>query len=259
MVGSCPNREKSIRSQRQDHFLNLEQRRDREVSVHITHTSRSQSRSGSHVSHKKNTRTMQLEIDRLRKRLCCKRQRQTPSNSDFSFDDDKDGSYRPKSRTPSSESFLCDKDIHHEHRNKNSSCKGLGNDAMSKVLNQISRSPFTRRIEEGKLPRRFTQPSFIMYNGRTDPIEHVSHFNQRMAIYSKNKALMYKVFPSSLGLVAMRWFDGLGGSSIDSFKELTRVFGSRFVTCNRVPRPLDSLLSMSMLEGETLKTYSDRY
>ena len=33
MVGSGPNREESIGSQRQDHFLNLERRRDREVSV----------------------------------------------------------------------------------------------------------------------------------------------------------------------------------------------------------------------------------
>nr|XP_023879133.1 uncharacterized protein LOC111991586 [Quercus suber] len=57
----------------------------------------------------------------------------------------------------------------------------------------------------------------------------------------------------------MRWFNGLDASSIDSFKELTQVFGSRFITCNRVPRPLDSLLSLSMRERETLKTYSDRY
>ena len=59
--------------------------------------------------------------------------------------------------------------------------------------------------------------------------------------------------------MAMRWFDGLKEGSINSFKELTRVFGARFVTCSRVPRPLDSLLSMTMWEGETLKTYSDRY
>ena len=38
-----------------------------------------------------------------------------------------------------------------------------------------------------------------------------------------------------------------------------QAFGSRFVTCSRVPQPLDSLLSMTMQEGETLKTYSDRY
>jgi len=70
---------------------------------------------------------------------------------------------------------------------------------------------------------------------------------------------MCKVFPSSLGPVAMRWFDGLEEDSISSFKEFTRVFGALFVTCSRVLRPLDSLLSMIMQEGETLKMYSNRY
>ncbi|XP_075665491.1 uncharacterized protein LOC142635173 [Castanea sativa] len=80
-----------------------------------------------------------------------------------------------------------------------------------------------------------------------------------MAVHSKNKALVCKVFPSSLGSMAIRWFDGLLAGSIDSFKELTCAFGSRFITCSRVSWPLDSLLSMIMREGETLKTYSDRY
>ena len=74
-----------------------------------------------------------------------------------------------------------------------------------------------------------------MYNGRTDPVK--LHFNQRMAMHSKNETLMRKVFLSSLGPVAMRWFDGLGASSINSFKELTQAFGSCFITCSRVPRP----------------------
>ena len=65
--------------------------------------------------------------------------------------------------------------------------------------------------------------------------------------------------PFNLGPLPMKWFDGLRASSIDSFKELTRAFRSRFVTSNSVPRPLDSLLSMSMREGETLKTYLNRY
>ena len=92
-----------------------------------------------------------------------------------------------------------------------------------------------------------------------DPVEHVSQFNQRMVVHTKDEALMCKVFPSSLGPVAMRWFDGLRANSINSFKELTQTFGSRFITCSRVPRPLDLLLSLSMREGETLKTYSNRY
>ena len=80
-----------------------------------------------------------------------------------------------------------------------------------------------------------------------------------MTVHSKNETLMCKVFPSSLEPVAMRWFDGLREGSINSFKEFTRAFGPRFVTCSRVPRPLNSLLSMTLREGETLKTYSDRY
>ncbi|XP_030950127.1 uncharacterized protein LOC115974042 [Quercus lobata] len=80
-----------------------------------------------------------------------------------------------------------------------------------------------------------------------------------MTIHSKDEALMCKVFPSSLGPVAMRWFDSLKADSISSFKELTQAFGSRFITYSRVPQPLSSLLSLSMREGETLKTYSNRY
>ena len=80
-----------------------------------------------------------------------------------------------------------------------------------------------------------------------------------MTVHSNNKALMCKVFPTSLGPVAMRWFDGLRVNSIDSFKELTQAFGSHFITCSRVPRPLDSLLSLFVREGETLKMYSNRY
>ena len=130
---------------------------------------------------------------------------------------------------------------------------------MSKALNQIAKSPFTHRIKRAAPPRHFHQPTFTIYNRQTDSVEHISHFNQRMAVYSKDETLMCKVFPSSLGPMAMRWFGVLRTSSINSFEELTWAFSSRFITCTKVPWPLDSLLSLSMWEGETLKTYSNRY
>ena len=130
---------------------------------------------------------------------------------------------------------------------------------MNKALSQVSKSPFTRRIEAAKLPRRFHQPTFLLYNGQLNPVEHVSQFNQRMAIHLKDETLLCKIFPSSLGPMAMRWFNGLKAISINSFRELIQSFDSRFVTCSRVPRPLDSLLSLSMREGEILKAYLDRY
>ena len=90
-------------------------------------------------------------------------------------------------------------------------------------------------------------------------MEHISHFNQKMAVHANNEALIGKVFPSNLGPVAMRWFDALEEGSVGFFKELTRAFGARFIMCSKVPKLVDSLLSMAMREGETLKTYLNRY
>ena len=79
-------------------------------------------------------------------------------------------------------------------------------------------------------------------------MEHVSHFNQKIAVHSKDEALMCKIFPFSLVPMAMRWFNDLKANSIDSFKKLTQSFGTHFITCSRVPLPLGSLLSMSRRE-----------
>ena len=106
---------------------------------------------------------------------------------------------------------------------------------MKKALSQISKSPFTQGIEKARLPRRFHQPIFVMYNGRTDPVEHVSQFKQKIAVHSLDEALLRRVFPSSLGPMPMRWFDGLRMNFISSFKKFTQSFCSQFIICNRVP------------------------
>ena len=92
---------------------------------------------------------------------------------------------------------------------------------MNEALSQVAKSPFTRRIEGASLPRQFNQLTFSLYNRRTDPVEHVIHFNKKMAVHSKDEALMCKIFSSSLGPMARRWFNGLRANSIDSFKKLT--------------------------------------
>ncbi|XP_023922707.2 uncharacterized protein LOC112034148 [Quercus suber] len=80
-----------------------------------------------------------------------------------------------------------------------------------------------------------------------------------MSLHTRNDALMCKVFPSSLGPTALRWFNGLRKGSIHSFSELIQEFGSRFVTCSREQQPVDALLSMKMRAGETLRDYASRY
>ena len=212
------------------------------------------------MSHAENEKDMQREIDELKKKLHRAQRRRSSFESESSSGDTEDVTYKQRSRTPPSETFSSDEEYSsHRQKGKSTLHKGLGNKAMNEALNQVVKSPFTRRIEGASLPRQFNQPTFSLYNGRTDPVEHVSHFNQKMAVHSKDEALMCKIFSSSLGPMAMRWFNGLRANSIDFFKKLTQSFGAHFITCSRVPLPLGSLLSMSMRERETLKVYSDKY
>ena len=160
---------------------------------------------------------MQREIDDLKKQLHQAQQKWTPSSFDVSSNDEEDTIYWQRSRTPPSESFFDDEEHPHWRKHRSPSRKGVGTDVMKKALSQISKSPFTRGIEKAKLPRRFHQPMFIMYNGRIDPVEHVSQFKQKMVVHTQDEALMCRVFPSNLGPMAMRWFDGLRTNSVSSF------------------------------------------
>ena len=106
------------------------------------------------MSHREDTKNLQLEIDHLCRKLRHKQMRGTPSSSGSQSDDD--GSYRLRSRTPPNESFSYNEECHYRRRSRSQAYRGLGNDAISKALRQISKSPFTGRIERVKLPRRFT-------------------------------------------------------------------------------------------------------
>ncbi|XP_050248637.1 uncharacterized protein LOC126695881 [Quercus robur] len=130
---------------------------------------------------------------------------------------------------------------------------------MSHALRKVAQSLFSNEIERAEMPDKFARLSFNCYDGKTDPVEHVSHYIQIMSLHTHNDAFMCKVFPSSLGPTTLRWFNGLRKGSIRNFSELIQEFEVRFVTCNRVPQPVDMLLSMKMRAGETLHSYASRY
>ena len=110
------NREESVGSHREDHFVNLERRRDREynptpsVMVETKHTERierSHSRTRSRVSHEYETQNLKLEIDHLLKKLRRRernRRNSTPPLSE-GLGENRDRSYRCRSRTLPSEFF----------------------------------------------------------------------------------------------------------------------------------------------------------
>ena len=89
-----PHQAESGGSQRNNSVVNPQQRGNREGSVQTTHTNRSQSRGRSHVSHAKDERDMQREIDELKKKLRCARRRRLSPESESSSEDTDDATYR---------------------------------------------------------------------------------------------------------------------------------------------------------------------
>ena len=135
---------KSGGSQRNNSIVNPQQRGNREGSVQTTHTSKSQSRGKSHVSHAKKERDMQRETDELKKKLCHARQRRSSLESKSSSEEIDDATYKRRSRTPPSETFSSDEEYSsHKRKNKSPTRKGLGNKAMNETLNQVAKSHFT--------------------------------------------------------------------------------------------------------------------
>ena len=134
-----------------------------------------------------------------------------------------------------------------------------GHNAVWKALDLISFSPFSREIEKAKLPERYTAPRFEVYNGRTDPVTYIGHYQQSMTLSRHNDPLMCRLFQSSLGEVVMRWFNQLGTRTIYSWDQMTEAFVARFITNSRKRKEMDALLTMKLEDNETIKNYSTRF
>ena len=87
-------------------------------------------------------------------------------------------------------------------------------------------SPLGQHILDYEPPREFVIPSFAMYDGSSDPYDHMLHFNQAMILNAGNDRLLCKVFPASMKGPALAWFHKLPRGSLNSFSELWAAFVS---------------------------------
>ena len=102
-------------------------------------------------------------------------------------------------------------------------------------------SPLGQHILHYEPPREFVIPPFAMYDGSTDPYDHMLHFNQAIILNAGDDRLLCKVFPTSLKAPTLAWFHNLPRGSINSFSELWVVFVSRYLCSVRQKGNINSL------------------
>ena len=105
-------------------------------------------------------------------------------------------------------------------------------------------SPLGQHILDYEPPRGFVILSFAMYDGSSDPYDHMLHFNQAMILNARNDRLLCKVFPASLKGPAFAWFHKLPRGFLKSFGELWATFVSQYLCSIRQKGNISSLQSI---------------
>ena len=122
-------------------------------------------------------------------------------------------------------------------------------------MTNISRSPFTDKIEQTERPHKFSMPHFTSFKGDGDPERHLKHYRSAMVLYRNNDALMCKIFATTLQ-GEEDWFHTLPPQSVSSFDDLSLVFTKEYSSYRSIKKKSDHLFKNPK---ESLRDYEDRW
>ncbi|KAL0409385.1 UNVERIFIED_CONTAM: protein NPG1 [Sesamum radiatum] len=88
--------------------------------------------------------------------------------------------------------------------------------------------PYTKRIEQLRVPENYQPPKFQQFNGHGDPRQHTAHFVETCNNADSDGDLLVKQFVLSLKDAAFDWYIDLEANSIDSWDDLQNKFFNRF-------------------------------
>ncbi|XP_058202934.1 uncharacterized protein LOC131317395 [Rhododendron vialii] len=132
-------------------------------------------------------------------------------------------------------------------------------DAARQALSNIAAYPFAKRLQDARLPSRVKHGAFILYETNADPVAHIQHYQQAMFMHVGDDAIMCKMFPPSLGKVALSWFHKLGPRSIRGWTQLAEEFTARFLMSRKAPKTFESLSTMKQGESKPIRDYAKKY
>ena len=118
-------------------------------------------------------------------------------------------------------------------------------------------SPLGQHILDYEPPQGFVIPP--MYDGSSDPYDHMLHFNEAMILNAGDDRLLCKVFPASLKDPALAWFHKLPRGSINSFDKLWVVFVSQYLCSVRQKGNINSLQAILKQEDKSIRDFTRRF
>ena len=98
-----------------------------------------------------------------------------------------------------------------------------------------------------------------LYDGSTDPDEHLNIFRTQMTLYTIDRLVWCKFFPTSLREGPLGWFSDLPPNSIANFDALELKFTTQYATSRPHRTSSMSLLNVKQERGESLRVFMDMF
>ncbi|KAL0345686.1 UNVERIFIED_CONTAM: hypothetical protein Sradi_4399900 [Sesamum radiatum] len=119
--------------------------------------------------------------------------------------------------------------------------------------------PFTETVMADELPLNCRTPAIAEYNGTTDPMEHLSRFENATLLHHYTDGIECRVFVTTFAGVAQQWFNQLPVGVIGIFQEFRSHFLHQFASRRKVRKTELSLFAIRQGEDEPLKEYLQRF
>ncbi|MQL70560.1 hypothetical protein Taro_002870 [Colocasia esculenta] len=114
-------------------------------------------------------------------------------------------------------------------------------------------------ILEARVSPKLPLPTIALYDGTTDPADHIHGFESHMVFHRASDAAKYRAFPATLKETARAWFETLPAGSISSFRQLKKSFRDNFLGGRSQPRTAASLLTIRQKKSEALWDFVKRF
>ncbi|KAL0411907.1 UNVERIFIED_CONTAM: hypothetical protein Slati_3780400 [Sesamum latifolium] len=110
-----------------------------------------------------------------------------------------------------------------------------------------------------ELPLNCRTPAIAEYDGTTDPMEHLSHFENAALLHRYTDGIKCRVFVTTFARAAQQWFNQLLVGAIGNFQEFCSLFLHQFASSRKLRKTELSLFAVRQKDDEPLKEYLQRF
>ena len=114
----------------------------------------------------------------------------------------------------------------------------------SEVTPFTTSSPFSLEIQQAPLPTGFHMSTITTYEGKIDPQDHLTAFNNQMDLLQVSFQARCRCFAVTLTAITKKWFRQIKPETIASWTQLSGLFMHQFQGARKYTTPLSRLASI---------------